>query len=109
MTAQILIAESEAQFQARLIEYAISRGWEWMHIGRTGKYSANGAKGTLGTGWPDLTLVRGPRLIFAELKSQKAPPPPLEQQHVLLRLSEVGVETYHWRPSDWPMILEVLL
>jgi len=108
MTAQILIAESEAQFQARLIEYAISRGWEWMHIGRTGKYSANGAKGTLGTGWPDLTLVRGTRLIFAELKSQRAPVPDAYQQKVLLILSDVA-EVYHWRPSDWPMILEVLL
>ena len=108
MNAPILIDETEAAFQARLIEYAISRGWEWMHIGRTGKYSPNGAKGTLGTGWPDLTLVRGTRLIFAELKSQRAPIPGPEQQKVLLILSDAA-EVYHWRPSDWPMILEVLL
>jgi hypothetical protein len=108
MTAPILIDETEAAFQARLIEYALSRGWEWMHIGRTGKYTANGAKGTLGTGWPDLTMVRGTRLIFAELKAQRAPIPGAEQQRVLLILSDAA-EVYHWRPSDWPMILEVLL
>jgi hypothetical protein len=106
--ATILIDETEAAFQARLIDYALSRGWEWMHIGRTGKYTANGAKGTWGTGWPDLTLVRGTRLIFAELKSQRASLPPPEQQRVLLILSDAA-EVYHWRPSDWPMILEVLL
>jgi hypothetical protein len=108
MTVPILIDETEAAFQARLISYAVGRGWEWMHIGRTGKYAANGAKGTLGTGWPDLTLVRGTRLIFAELKAQRAPIPGAEQQRVLLILSDAA-EVYHWRPSDWPMILEVLL
>ena len=103
----ILIDESEAAFQARLIDYALSRGWEWMHIGRTGKYTANGAKGTLGTGWPDLTLVRGTRLIFAELKSQRAPMTGEAQRQVLLILGDVA-EVYIWRPSDWPMILDVL-
>jgi hypothetical protein len=53
-------------------------------------------------------MVRGTRLIFAELKSQRAPIPTSEQQKVLLVLSDVA-EVYHWRPSDWPMILEVLL
>jgi len=103
----ILIAESETAFQHRVTQLAEDLGWEWMHIGRVGKYAANGAKGTLGSGWPDLTLLRGSRVIFAELKAQKAPPLTVTQQLVLGRLSQ-ATEAYIWRPSDWPQILHVL-
>jgi hypothetical protein len=101
------IEESETAFQHRVTQLAEDLGWEWMHIGRTGKYVANGAKGTLGSGWPDLTLLRGGRLIFAELKAQKGPPPSVTQQLVLGRLSHAA-ESYVWRPSDWPQILHLL-
>lgn len=43
---------TEAEFQKQVLDLALSLGWQWMHIGRVGKYTANGAKGTLGTGWP---------------------------------------------------------
>jgi len=102
----ILIAESETAFQHRVTQLAEDLGWEWMHIGRVGKYAANGAKGTLGSGWPDLTLLRGSRVIFAELKAQKAPPLTVTQQLVLGRLSQ-ATEAYIWRPSYWPQILHV--
>ena len=81
----ITIDETEAAFQARVTRYAEEQGWQWMHIGRVGKYTANGAKGTLGTGWPDLIMVRGQRMVAAELKAQRAPRPTVEQLQVLSR------------------------
>ena len=103
----IIIEESETAFQHRVTQLAEDLGWEWLHIGRVGKYVANGAKGTLGSGWPDLTLLRGSRLVFAELKAQKGPGPSVTQKLVLGRLS-MAAESYVWRPSDWPQILHVL-
>jgi hypothetical protein len=104
----MIIPQSEAEFQQRVVQYAEEHGWHWMHIGRTGKYVANGAKGTLGKGWPDLVLVRGEQLIFAELKSQDAGPTPQHQLDVLNVLSAVATSTHIWRPSQLALIMDVL-
>lgn len=98
---------TEAAFQRQVVQLAESLGWDWMHIGRTGKYVANGAKGTLGTGWPDLLLLRGHRIVCAELKAQNAPLPSLAQKDVLLKLSG-AVEAYCWRPSMMNEIVDTL-
>ena len=103
----IVIPESESAFQKRVTDLAEELGWEWMHIGRVGKYVPNGAKGTLGSGWPDLTLIKGSRLVFAELKADSGALT-VTQQLVMGRLALVA-ETYVWRPSDWPQILHVLV
>lgn len=106
MTA-FLVPQTEAQWQAQVVSIAESLGWEWLHIGRTGKYSAVAAKGTLGRGWPDLLLVRRGRLIIAELK---VPGGMLstDQKRVLGILDDAGVQVYVWRPSDLAAIVEVL-
>ena len=59
---------TESEWQQQVLKSAHQLGWQSMHIGRTGKHQAVGAKGTMGTGWPDLVLVKGGRIIFAELK-----------------------------------------
>lgn len=51
-------------------------------------------------GYPDLTLVRGERLIFAELKSMKGAVS-ADQDGWLDALRGVGVEVYVWTPADW--------
>ena len=104
---QLLIPMTEAEFQGRVTTIAEELGWDWLHIGRVGKHVPNGAKGTLGRGWPDLLLVRGGRLLVAELKEQTAPPPSTDQKRVLSLLGQ-AVDAYVWRPSDLPLILEVL-
>jgi hypothetical protein len=49
-------------------------------------------------------MVKGPRLIFAELKAEGEQPTP-EQREWLRDLAGAGeVEVYVWRPSDWPAI-----
>jgi hypothetical protein len=59
-------------------------------------------------GFPDEVLVRRGRLVFAELKSEKAKLKP-EQQAWLNDLRLVpGIEVYIWRPSDMQAIAELL-
>jgi hypothetical protein len=59
-------------------------------------------------GWPDLALVRPPRLVLAELKREKGKV--TENQAFWLDLLRqcAGVEVFIWRPSDWPEVQEVL-
>ena len=73
-------------------------------------------------GFPDLTMVRGGELIFAELKtdSQKSVETD-EQKAWLADLREVAavvwgnipigapvLQVFLWRPSDWPEIERAL-
>jgi len=61
-------------------------------------------------GFPDLVLVRPPRLIFAELKTEQGRLTAEQREWVAL-LDEVwqaqrgtlsrAIEVYVWRPSDW--------
>lgn len=59
-------------------------------------------------GWPDYALVRPPRLVLAELKTEKGK---VSHHQVawLERLEQVpGVEVYLWRPSHRDEIERVL-
>jgi hypothetical protein len=59
-------------------------------------------------GFPDEVLVRGSRLIFAELKSERGKVSP-EQEAWLEALRHVaGVEVYVWRPIDMDAIPGIL-
>lgn len=89
---------SEASFQGAVAEYAHLMGWLTYHT----YDSRRSAKG-----YPDLTLVRDGRLVFAELKTERGRVSP-EQQQWFDALLRTGVEVYIWRPSDWETIFEVL-
>ena len=60
-------------------------------------------------GWPDCALIKpGHPLILAELKTARGKLT-VEQAHWLSLLqSATGLETYLWRPGDWPAIQERL-
>jgi len=59
-------------------------------------------------GFPDLVLVRGNQMVFAELKSEKGSVRP-EQRMWLDALEKVcNVEVYLWRPHNWDEIIERL-
>lgn len=103
----MMIPLTEAQFQRQVTELAESLGWHWMHIGRIGKYAANGAKGTLGTGWPDLVLIRRGTTIYAELKAEKGTLTE-DQRKVHRILGDASPHVYVWRPWDLPSIVGVL-
>ncbi len=90
---------SEAAWQGRVIDYARLRGWTVMHHPDSRRATA--------AGWPDLSLVRPPRLIFAELKAQQGRVRPEQAlMHAVLR--HCSVDVWVWRPSDWPQVMETL-
>lgn len=90
---------SEREFQAMVIEFASLSQWLVYHTHDSRRSHA---------GFPDLTLVRPPRVVFAELKSERGRVMP-QQQAWLDNLREcAGVESYLWRPSDWDELEDVL-
>lgn len=59
-------------------------------------------------GFPDLVLVRPPRIVFAELKTATGKLSEA-QVHWIALLGACGAEVYLWRPDDLHgQILEVL-
>ena len=100
----------EQGFQTAVLEVAKLAGWRSLHIrpARRADGSWRTPIGGDGKGWPDLTLVRPPRLIFVELKSESGTLRPQQSDWLdVLRLLPM-CETYVWRPSDWDMLVEVL-
>ncbi len=92
-------AMSEKEFQAAVVGLARLRGWLVYHTLRSEGSAA---------GYPDLTLVRPPRVVFIELKPQKGRPS-AEQRHWLMLLEQCpGVEVHLFRPSEWDELVEVL-
>jgi hypothetical protein len=82
---------TEAELQAAIVELAQLLGWRVYHT-HDSRHSA--------AGFPDLVLVRGRRLVFAELKTGRRRVTE-EQARWLAALGEAGVETHVWREDDW--------
>lgn len=101
--------ETEAQFERAVVELAQLCGWLDYHT-RDSRRS--------NPGFPDLVLVKGYTLIFAELKTEKGRVSEAQQRWLdaLRQLAEpvVGEMTGHsihvclWRPSDWDEIRAAL-
>lgn len=112
MTSTVL-KQSEKQFQAAVMELARMLGWRVGHIhdSRREVTRKDGGRLVIGdkdaAGLPDLLMVRGDRVIAAELKSEKGKPT-REQGEWLVALRRAGVGVALWRPSDWPQIEEAL-
>lgn len=98
----------EDAWQDQVIEVAQLLRWRVAHF-RPAK-TAQGWRTPVqadGAGFPDLVLVRGPRLIFAELKSDSGRVRP-DQQEWLERLAGTSAEVYVWRPADVKEMLNAL-
>lgn len=100
--------QTEKQFQAVVTKIAKANQWRVFHVGDSRKQTRDGRfvpdRGI--AGFPDLVLVRE-RVIFAELKREKAKPTS-DQAAVLQLLENAGAETYLWRPSDLEGIENIL-
>lgn len=95
---------SETELQEAVIMLARYRDWLWYHTHDSRRSNA---------GFPDLVLVRGERLIFAELKSEKGRTTP-NQREWLDSIGDVAaaaandtwgkiaapIQAFLWRPSD---------
>jgi len=101
--------ETEADFLRVVLEAAKLFGWRVAHFrpARTSK-GWRTAVSADGQGFPDLVLVREPRVIFAELKSDKGKVADEQQEWIGLLEGCKGVETYIWRPGIWEDILAIL-
>src|SRR5579864_2616474 len=89
-------ALTESDWSRRVVDCARLFRWRYYHArpARTTRGWVTAMSGD--RGWPDLVLLRPPRLILAELKSDTGQPTP-EQSDWIAELSMVpGVETYVW-------------
>ena len=103
----------EAEFQAQVIEYARSRGWRVAHFRKVRVQRKDGTTywetpvAAGGVGFPDLLMVRGDRLLVAELKVPPNTTTP-EQRAWIAAFLLANVEARVWTPANWPEIEEVL-
>jgi hypothetical protein len=89
---------SERAFQSQVVRYARLAGWAVYHT-----YDSRRSQ----PGFPDLVLVRRPRIVWAELKSQRGKVT-TEQQAWIDELRACDQEVHVWRPSDWRTVERVL-
>lgn len=90
----------EAELLDGILRVARLYGWRSAHF-RPAR-TAHGWRtpvGGDGKGWPDLFLVRPPRLLVVELKSGTGRVEP-DQRRWLEDLAACGVEAHVWRPQD---------
>ena len=99
---------SEEGFLQAVLELAALRGWRSFHArpGRALRGWRTAVQGD-GAGFVDLLLVRGGRLIMAELKSDRGRVSRL--QHAwLAALRQTAAEVHVWRPCNFPDIIKAL-
>ncbi len=98
--ARSLIADSvtEKIFQLQVIGYAHLRKWKVYHTFDSRRSEP---------GFPDLFMVRGKRIIFAELKTTKGKLSP-PQEEWLAALVQAPCEVYVWTPTHWNQIEDAL-
>ena len=96
--------QSEDDFKRAVIELAQLNGWLVHHarpaMNRRGAW-ATWQEGH--NGYPDLTLARKGRVIFAELKSEKG-----KASDAQLGWLVSLPNGYVWKPSDWDSIVKLL-
>lgn len=90
--------QTERGFQQQVVACAHLFGWRVYHT-----YDSRRS----GAGFPDLVLVRRPRVIFAELKAERGRLTE-DQRAWLTALYGCSVERYLWRPSDWRHVERIL-
>jgi hypothetical protein len=90
--AQMVLAKAltEKQLQTHIVRAAKLMRWGVYHTFDARRSEA---------GFPDLVMVRGRRLIFAELKRENGRTTPAQKAWIEA-LHNVA-EVYEWRPSNW--------
>lgn len=105
----------EEDFLTQIIDLAHIYHWKVAHFRPAmTKHGWRTAVSADGAGFPDCVLLRGDRLIFAEIKSEKGQLTPAQNEW-LDALAEVGgatnfqeIQTYVWRPDMLEEIAEIL-
>lgn len=101
---------SERELEAAVLDLAAILHWRRAHFrpAMTSRGWRTAVSGD-GAGWPDLILVRPPRIVVAELKADKGRLT-ADQDAWLSDLAACGIATFVWRPAnlDDGSILEAL-
>lgn len=92
-----------------MIDLAKRLGWHVWHVSDSRRFVDGRNFGdSLCAGLPDLILVKPPRVVFLELKTEKGRLRPA-QRHALALLSQCeGVVARLVRPSDWDALVALL-
>jgi hypothetical protein len=90
---------TEKLWQQQVLDIAHLYGWRSYHTHDSRRSTA---------GYPDLTLIRPPRLVFAELKSMRGRISTDQQQWLDELHACPGVEAYLWRPDQLEQVAAVL-
>lgn len=90
---------TEKAFQEKVLQYARLTGWLAYHPFDS-RHSTEG--------FPDLVLARAGRIVFAELKSMAGQVRPEQQRWLDALALNPAVETFVWRPTDWPSVERTL-
>lgn len=89
----------EASFMATVVELAQWRGWRSYHTFDSRRSAP---------GWPDVVLVRGDRMIAAELKTNRGRVSTAQAEWLAALSRIAGVECHIWRPDDWAAVQAAL-
>jgi hypothetical protein len=91
---------SEADWQAIVVQLARLHGFERVYHTHDSRRSE--------PGFPDLVLVKPPRVLFVELKRENGKL--TDEQHAWMRALAgcPGVEVYVWRPPNLDGVQQVL-
>ena len=92
---------TEKEWSQVVVDYARLTGWQvyrtWNSIHSP-------------PGFPDLCMARGPRLVFAELKTERGKLSPAQIAWLDTLAAVPGIEVYRtWRPSNWETVRDALL
>ena len=105
---------SEKDFLKQIIALAQTLGWSCAHFktahiqrGDGSNYYATPVQAD-GKGFPDLVLLRPPRLLFIELKTDRGRPTPGQCKWQTELNSIPGVHAFMFRPSDWDRLVSLL-
>jgi hypothetical protein len=103
-----LIPISEPAFMATVIDMAERLGWKVCHFHDSRREVRPGVfiGDKQAAGFPDLVMVRGRRLLCAELKKEKGKLTPAQEEW--MRVLRNVAECHVWKPSDFDLIEEVL-
>jgi len=102
----------EKELQEQVVKLANLNGWRVCTFLTASIRRANGSFyhatpfGADGKGFPDLLMVRGTRILAAELKATTKERP--EQLLWLAALKAANLEVHVWRAEDWPLIEKTL-
>jgi predicted type IV restriction endonuclease len=98
-------AITEREWQSQVQRIASSLGWKFYHA--PDNKPINGRIQKVVAGFPDLVLVKGDRLVFAELKRELGIVADAQLEW-LAALTATGAECYVWRPSDMRKVHDTL-